>query len=99
MRRSVQKSAPPGQSGLWAEISSAVASQTIRLGPNHHESPKSRAGSRNYVAASRSKLDGKRRILRRGQGTLPRYQASGVLQLNPQPSVAISQSFRRLLEF
>src|SRR5437899_1739678 len=61
---------------------------------NHLESPKSRSGSRNYVAASRSKLGEKRCILRRGQGALPRYQASGVLQLNPQPSVANSQSFQ-----
>ena len=66
---------------------------------NHQQSPKSRSGSRNYVAASRTKLVENRCILRRGQGAIPRYQASGVLQLNPQPSVVNSQSFRRLLEF
>src|SRR5436190_21857368 len=66
---------------------------------NHLESPKSRSGSRNDVAASRSKLGEKQCILRRRQGALPRYQASGALQLNPQPTVANSQSFRRVLEF
>ena len=66
---------------------------------NHHESPKSRSGSRNYVAASGRKLGEKRCVLQLLQGALPRYQASGVLQGNPQPSVANSQSFRRVLEF
>ena len=67
---------------------------------NHPESPKSRSGSRNYVAASRSKPGEKRCILAAfGMAPYLEYQASGVLRLNPQPSVANSQSFRRLLEF
>src|SRR5215207_2928458 len=65
---------------------------------NHHESPKSRSGSRNYVAASRKEPGEKRRVLQHLKGALPQYQASGELQLNPQPSVATSQSFRRVLE-
>ena len=52
---------------------------------NHPESPKSRSGSRNYVAASRSKPGEKRCILKLSGGTLRKYQASGVLGLNPQP--------------
>src|SRR6266545_4087052 len=66
---------------------------------NHHESPKSRSGSRKYVAALGKKLGAKRSVLQLLEGTLPRYQASGVLQQNPQLLVATSQSFRRVLEF
>src|SRR5258707_15644670 len=58
---------------------------------NHQESPKSRSGSRNYVAASRSKHGEKQCILSRGRGPVPRYQASGGLHLNPQLSVANAQ--------
>ena len=71
----------------------------IRFELNHPESPKSRSGSRNYVAASRSKPGEKRCILKLSGGTLRKYQASGVLGLNPQPSVAQCRSFRRMLEF
>ncbi len=62
MRRSVQKSAPSGQSGQSAENSSAAcASQTQPSGPNHQVNPKSRSGSRNFVAAKAAdKLNRKR---------------------------------------
>jgi len=73
--------------------------EPIHFGFNHPESPKSRSGSRNYVAASRSKPDEKRCILKHSGGTLRKYQASGALGLNPQPSVAECRSFRRMLEF
>jgi hypothetical protein len=66
---------------------------------NHLWSPKSRTGSRNYVAALGSKAGEKRRVLQLLKGAIPRYQASGELRVNPQPSVANSQSFRRMLEF
>src|SRR6476620_7139585 len=60
---------------------------------NHLWSPKSRAGSRNYVAASGRKPGQKRCVLQHLEGTLPRYQVAGELHLNAQLSVAHSQSF------
>src|SRR6187431_1317926 len=66
---------------------------------NHLQSPKSRSGSRNYVAALGRKPGEKRCVLQHLKGALPRYQASGELEQNPQPPVVNSQSFRRLLEF
>src|SRR5215213_6951543 len=100
MRRSVQKSAPPGQSGQLAENSSAGASQIQSASDlNHHESPKSRSGSRKYVAALGRKAGQKRCVLQLLKGALPRYQALGVSQVNPQPRDVNSQSFRRVLEF
>ncbi|MEH2501847.1 hypothetical protein V1290_000658 [Bradyrhizobium sp. AZCC 1578] len=66
---------------------------------NHPWSPKSRSGSWNYVAASRRDAGEKRCVLHHLEGALPRYQAPGELELNPQPSVVNSQSFRRVLEF
>src|SRR5919112_1208310 len=45
---------------------------------NHHESPKSRSGSRKYVAALGRKPGQKRCVLQLLKGTLPQYQASGV---------------------
>jgi hypothetical protein len=66
---------------------------------NHLWSPKSRTGSRNYVAALGSKVGEKRCVLQLLKGAVSGYQASGELQVNPQPLVANSQSFRKMLEF
>jgi len=88
-----------GNQDDWQKILQPAHRKSIRFRPNHQESPKSRSGSRNYVAALGKKPGGKRCVLQQLKGALPRYQASGVLQLNPQPSVANSQSFRRVLEF
>ena len=66
---------------------------------NHHESPKSRSGSRNYVAASRSKPGEKRCILKLSGGTLREYQVSGVLRLNPQPSLQNADHFAECWNF
>src|SRR5215216_2099542 len=52
---------------------------------NHHESPKSRSSSRKYVAALGRKPDQKRCVLQLLKDALPRYQDSGVSQVNPQP--------------
>ena len=59
-RRSVRKSAPPAQTGLWAENSSAAdASQIHPLPPNHRQSRESRSGSLHYPAAGANNWDGR----------------------------------------
>src|SRR5919197_4491475 len=50
---------------------------------NHLWSPKSRSGSRNYVAAIRRDAGEKRCVLQHLEGALPRYQVTVVVQLNP----------------
>ena len=88
MRRSVQKSAPPARSGRSVENSSAAcASQPHPHATNHPESPKSRSGSRHYVARFQGINPDDQRCISAAFRTVPysdtKYRE--YLRLNPQP--------------